>query len=302
MSANSELQGTKLFLPLTYHSLNDHSLFSVYALSQASASRSNFAESDETLTAAQQQYNDSLTGPWTAPSGITNGFQQLSNDTLRSIGAQGVLDAGLVNQSHVEFLYESIYYPAGPSILQSDNPNSTQVYYQPQANLSYFSVTAQSLVALSRGNVTLRGADMFAQPVINPNYYADPTDRAMAIHAFKDLRKLLAHPALSNYTIGPNNGEVCPGFHNVPENATDDAIFSYIAANTVPNWHASGTAQMLPEADGGVVDARLRVYGVEGLRVCDVSIIPRLPDVNTQGPVFMIADRGAQIIQEDHGL
>lgn len=66
---------------------------------------------------------------------------------------------------------------------------------------------------------------MFDHPNINPNYYSDPTDRAIAINAFKDLRKLLAHPAISVFTIGDNNGEVCPGLDKIPEDADDDTIF-----------------------------------------------------------------------------
>jgi choline dehydrogenase-like flavoprotein len=82
-------------------------------------------------------------------------------------------------------------------------------------------------------------------------------------------------------------------------NDDDDAIFEYVKANTIPNWHASGTNRMLPEEDGGVVDARLKMYGVAGLRIVDCSIIPRLPDVNIVGPVYMIAEKGAQMIRED---
>lgn len=79
----------------------------------------------------------------------------------------------------------------------------------------------------------------------------------------------------------------------------EEAIFEYVKASTIPNWHASGTNQMLPLEDGGVVDSRLRVYGVKNLRVIDCSIIPVLPDVNIAASVFMIGEKGAQLIQED---
>jgi len=59
---------------------------------------------------------------------------------------------------------------------------------------------------------------------------------------------------------------------------------------------------MLPQAQGGVVDSRLRVYGVKGLRIVDASIMPVIPDQHTQGVVFMIAEKAAQMIQEDHGF
>ena len=279
------------------------------ALVQTSASTSSMAINDTTREAAEQQFLALGTGEYAAPSGITNAFQQLSNATLQAIGAQAVLDAGLVNQSHVEFLYESVFYPSSPAILPASGASAASgtespatLYYTPQSNLSYISLTASTLVALSRGSFTLKSNSMSDAPNIDPKYYSNATDRAVAINAFHDLRKLLAHPALAQFKVGPNNGEVQPGFTNVPANASDDVIFEYIKANTVPNWHASGTCQMLPQESGGVVDPRLRVYGVQNLRVADVSVFPRLPDVNLQGPVYMVAERAAAIIREDYGL
>jgi choline dehydrogenase len=268
--------------------LNDHNVFSIMARATPDAGSSQSRNSNVTeLIAAQLLYYNEGRGTYTSPSGITNGFQQLSNETLAEIGAQKVADLGYLNRSHVEFLFENIFYPGGPT-----------PFFIPQGDEPYLSVTASSLVALSRGSVTLRGTSMQDLPIIDPNYYSDPTDRAIAIYMFKDLRKILAHPALAKFTVGPNNGEVSPGVENV-SNDDDDAIFDYVKANTIPNWHCSGTAQMLPLEDGGVVDSRLRVYGVDGLRVVDCSIIPVLPDVNIQGPVFMIGEKGAELIKED---
>lgn len=134
---------------------------------------------------------------------------------------------------------------------------------------------------------------------MNVQYYTHPADRAIAIESFKYLRKILAHPELSQYTVGPNHGEVSPGEAIADDD--EDAIFEYVKASTIPNWHASGTLQMLPLEDGGVVDPRLRVYGIDSLRVIDCSIIPVLPDVNIVGPVFMIGEKGAELVREDWG-
>ncbi|KAK7531986.1 GMC oxidoreductase [Phyllosticta citribraziliensis] len=268
--------------------LNDHSVFSIMALSTPEFSTSDMAATYSDLRAAQLEFYSNLTGQYTAPSGITNAFQRLSAEELREIGAEAILDAGLENQSHIEYLYESVFYPNGPT-----------PYYTPKGNETYISLTASSMVALSRGNVTLRSNSMAEFPAINPNYYADPTDAKIAIASFKYLRKILAHPRMSQYTVGPNNGEVSPGPAVADDD--DDAIMAYVRQNTVPNWHASGTNQMLPEAAGGVVDPSLKVYGVDGLRVCDCSIIPVLPDVNIVATVFMIGEKGALLIRRDWG-
>ncbi|RBQ78452.1 hypothetical protein VDGD_05979 [Verticillium dahliae] len=249
-------------------------------------STSQYADFD-LLQAIQEEFYTNGTGVYTAPSGITNGFQRLPEEELRDIGAGAVVDAGLSDQSHIEYLFESIFYPGGPT-----------PFYTPLANESYISLTASSMVALSRGNITLRGTSMSAAPNINPNYYTHDADRAIAIQAFKYLRKILAHPELAKFTYGPDNGEVSPGA--AVSSDDDDAIFEYVKANTIPNWHASGTARMRREDDGGVVDARLKPYGIDGLRIVDCSIIPVLPDVNIVGPVFMIGEKGAQLIREDY--
>jgi choline dehydrogenase-like flavoprotein len=136
-------------------------------------------------------------------------------------------------------------------------------------------------------------------PVINPNYYTHPADRAVVIESFRHMHAILNHLALQAYTIGPFGGEVSPG----PALADDDegGIFAYVWQNTIPNWHASGTVQVLPLEDGGVVDARLRVYGIDGLRVVDCSVLPVLPDVHIVGPVFMVGEKGSDLIREHWG-
>ncbi|KAF2120114.1 glucose-methanol-choline oxidoreductase-like protein [Lophiotrema nucula] len=270
--------------------LNDHSVFSIMARTYPNASTTTMSSSPDSLQIAQADFYDNLTGPYTAPSGITNGFQELSNDELQSIGAQAVIDAGYTgNRSHIEYLFESVWYPWIPT-----------PFYAPQPNESYISVTASSMVQLSRGNVMLRTNSMSDHPLINPNYYAHEADAAIGIASFRYLRKILRHPELAQYTIGANAGEVSPGVENVADD-DDEAILAYIKANTIPNWHASGTNQMLPVEDGGVVDPRLRVYGVEGLRVVDCSVMPVLPDVNILAAVYMVAEKGSEMIREDWG-
>jgi hypothetical protein len=138
--------------------MNDHSVFSIMAISTPEASTSTINNDIKKLSAAQAEFYANDSGTYTAPSGITNGFQQLSNETLQAIGAQAVIDAGLTNRSHIEFLYESIFYPGGPT-----------PFYTPLGNESYISLTASSLVALSRGNLTIRSGSMADAPIINPS-------------------------------------------------------------------------------------------------------------------------------------
>lgn len=128
------------------------------ALSTPEFSTTDMAATYQSLRAAQDEFYTNATGEYTAPSGITNAFQKLSADELQAIGAGDVVAAGLANQSHIEYLFESVFYPSGPT-----------PYYTPRGNETYISLTASSMVALSRGNVTLRSNSMAETPKINPN-------------------------------------------------------------------------------------------------------------------------------------
>lgn len=95
---------------------------------------------------------------WSAPSGCTNGFQEISNQHLESFGAGDIVKQGLTHQAHNEILYESVYYP-----------QSFTRYGQPETNTSYISVTVSNLAALSKGSVKIGSNFALSDPVIDPN-------------------------------------------------------------------------------------------------------------------------------------
>lgn len=269
--------------------LQDHCYFSVIARVHQNASASQLYNRIDLLQAAQKQYTDSNTGPLTTPIGPTYGFQQIPEGDLRKLDAAQALE-NRTNQAHIEYLWENIYYPSEPSMVLSQ--------YPPNSNESFMSVTAALVAPVSRGNVSIQSNTIGDAPVINVNYMESEIDQKIALYAFRNLRTILSQPELANYTIGPNFGEVAPG-----ASITDDeTLLTYIKSTLLPVWHASGTARMLPESDGGVVDTRLRVYGVLGLRIVDASIIPLIPDQHIQGAVYMIAEKAADMIKEDYGL
>ncbi|KAM0081073.1 hypothetical protein ACKRZS_006773 [Fusarium odoratissimum] len=268
----------------------DHNLYSISATVVPEASTHQLMFNSTAVEASQEEYYTTGKGVNTAPGGVTNGFQELSGKKLQKICAEAVIDAGLANRSTVELLLESFFHP-----------NSPGPTYEPSSDQSYISISVSSMVALSKGNITLQSSGMSDTPIINPNYYTHPADRAIAINAFRDARKILDHSAFANLTVGPNHGEAAPGSINIASD-DDEAIFDYTKVTTVPNWHASGTNRMLPLEDGGVVHSRLRVYGVQGLRVIDSSIMPTVLDVNIAGPVYVLGEHGATMIKKDRGI
>ena len=145
----------------------------------------------------------------------------------------------------------------------------------------------------SRGTVRLASADPAAAPLLDPNYWSDPHDRKMSIEGLKLAREIMQQPALKPYVLA----ERLPG----PDVNTDEELFRYGCANAKTDHHPVGTCRMGND-DMAVVDLDLRVRGVENLRVCDSSIMPRVPSSNTNAPTIMVGEKGADIIRGRHPL
>ncbi len=158
------------------------------------------------------------------------------------------------------------------------------------AKLKNAGVTLNSayLHPCSRGTVRLASADPAAAPLIDPNYWEDPHDRAMSIEGLKIAREIMSQAALKPYVLA----ERLPGPHAV----TDEDLFEYGCANAKTDHHPVGTCRMGTGADA-VVDLQLKVRGLEGLRVCDSSVMPRVPSCNTNAPTIMVGEKGSDMIR-----
>ena len=142
----------------------------------------------------------------------------------------------------------------------------------------------------STGHVRARSTDPFVDPVIQPNYLADPGDRRVTLGGLRLIRRLLATPELAPFV----DRETLPG----PEVSTDDELLDFARANGSTCYHLIGTARMGPATDpGAVVGDTLLVHGMEGLRVVDASVMPAMPSANTYATTLMIAERGADLIR-----
>ncbi|MBL8594103.1 MAG: GMC family oxidoreductase, partial [Devosia sp.] len=145
----------------------------------------------------------------------------------------------------------------------------------------------------ARGTVRLRSADPAAQPLVDCNFFGDPEDLRLTLASMRHARRLLeTEPFLSKI-----KEEILPG-----KDVTDLAGMTRFAQETVKtNYHPSGSLKMGRDDDPmAVVDARLRVRGVEGLRVIDCSIIPAIPSANTNAAAMAIGSKAATLIAEDY--
>ncbi len=155
---------------------------------------------------------------------------------------------------------------------------------------SAFTMSPVHLRPEGRGTVGIKSADPAEPPAIRFNFLASDYDFQALIYGTRLSRKIAAQPALQPF-IGE---EVIPG----PAVQSDAEITEEIRVRGVSNLHPVGTCRMGHEADA-VVDPRLRVHGIAGLRVADASIMPQVPGGNTNAPSIMIGERCAAMILED---
>ncbi|MEW6634813.1 MAG: GMC family oxidoreductase N-terminal domain-containing protein [Pseudomonadota bacterium] len=139
----------------------------------------------------------------------------------------------------------------------------------------------------SRGTVRLKSADPADHPLIDPNYWSDPYDRDMSIKGLRLAREIMRQKALQPYVLR----EVLPG----PNLQSDDDFFDYACRSSKTDHHPVGTCRMGHDAMA-VVTPDLRLRGIEGLRVCDASVMPRVPSSNTNAPTIMVGEKGADLI------
>ncbi len=173
-------------------------------------------------------------------------------------------------------------------------PLSLDKFGDPLHDFAAFTTSVANLRPTSRGNVRLRSSDPGDKPAIQPNYLATPKDRQVAADSIRVARRILAQPSLQQF----KPVEVLPG----SQVRDDDEGSLEKAAGDIGTtiFHPVGTAKMGRSGDRmAVVDERLRLIGLENVRVIDASVMPTITSGNTNSPTMMIAEKGAMMICED---
>jgi choline dehydrogenase len=181
-----------------------------------------------------------------------------------------------VNDLQITFMPAS--YKEGVQSTLDDRPGMTVAAWQQRPD--------------SLGTVLARSADPFEKPIIDANYLGEESDRRVLLAGMKLARKLLRTAPMAPYF----EGELYPG----DAVQSDEELLAVARERGTTVFHMMGTCRMGPDNDRtAVVDDRLRVKGVEGLRVIDASIMPSMPSANTNAATLMIAEKGAALVRED---
>ncbi|HSZ95746.1 MAG TPA: choline dehydrogenase [Bradyrhizobium sp.] len=179
---------------------------------------------------------------------------------------------------------------ATPDIQIHFLPFSTDKMGEKLHPFSGFTASVCQLRPESRGSLRIKSADPAAPPEIRINYLASDVDRATNVEGLKILRRILHAQALAPYVVE----EVDPG----DKITSDEALLAYCRARGTTIYHPTSTCRMGNDPLA-VVDQRLRVRGIDGLRVIDASVMPDLVSGNTNAPVIMIAEKASDLILQD---
>ena len=179
-----------------------------------------------------------------------------------------------------------------PDIEYHVQPLSLDRFGEPLHRFNAFTASACHLRPTSRGSIHIESPDPLAAPMIAPNYLSTDYDRHIAANALRLTRRIVQAPALARYV--PE--EILPG----PQYQTEEELVRAAGEVGTTIFHPVGTCRMGTADDPGtVVDTRLRVLGVAGLRVVDASVMPTITSGNTNSPTLMIAERASDMIRAD---
>ncbi|XP_033207052.1 glucose dehydrogenase [FAD, quinone] [Belonocnema kinseyi] len=235
---------------------------------------------------------------------VVNGRGPMS--TLGGVEAYAFVNTKYANKSG---LFPDIQFHMAPASISSDAGVQVrkvlgitdEVYntvFRPISNRDAWTIMPLLLRPRSRGTIRLRSSNPFQNPVINANYFDDPFDIATLVEGAKIAMRVSEAEVFKQFGSRVHRIKL-PGCRHLKFGS--DAYWEcHIRHISMTIYHPVGTAKMGPPSDPeAVVDSRLRIYGVSGLRVIDASIMPTICSGNTNAPVIMIGEKGADLIKSD---
>ncbi|KAL6708588.1 hypothetical protein ACN47E_002569 [Coniothyrium glycines] len=281
---------TVVDLPAVGHNLHDHVLVSVVNTVNTTLPVSSLLTSNATYAAeARQLYDSARQGPLTSPTGDFLLFLPVSTYTNAT--------AAILSEATSSGAAASLPSSVPAAVAAGYAKQFASLNAKLTANDSAFLeiIWADGVVVLglqhpySRGSVKAASNSIFDAPVADAGFLRNPVDVTLLREAVRFARKLVAAQGIAE--LQPF--EIVPG-----ANVTADAdIDAYIRGSAATLYHPAGTAKMGPKEEGGVVDGELKVYGVQGLRVVDASVMPLLPASHTMTTVYAVAEKAADIIK-----
>ncbi|PPQ76837.1 hypothetical protein CVT26_002295 [Gymnopilus dilepis] len=264
--------------PSVGENLSDHTLLpNIFTVADQASTLDNFLRDQTDVNDAVQQWVQNKTGPFANNVVNTFGFSRLPSNA--AIFKTTRDPAPGPNSPHWELILSNFWF--NPGIAQPATGN-------------YMTMVAVLIRPTSRGTVKLASNNPYDKPLIDPKYLTTDFDVFVKREAVKSIMEFAQAPAWKGYITGR--------FGNFASAQTDDQIDAYVRSLTTTIFHPFGTAAMSPaNSKTGVTNPDLTVKGTVGLRIVDASVVPFVPSSHTQGPVYLLAERAADIIKAaDH--
>ncbi|KAL9022352.1 MAG: hypothetical protein Q9185_000467 [Variospora sp. 1 TL-2023] len=268
----------------------------------------------QVIQGATEAYQTSRQGPLTA------GFHSVASlPVVEFLTEEGQAELGKLLEQYVQLPFTtpaaeppslSTQYTILRSLLESPSEGSiiigmgaSQMHFDKSLQKDIYAITEPEnyvsfLVALaqpfSRGSVHTTSASISDAPEIDPRYLSHPLDIEILARHMQYIPKIAATEPLAS--LLKSEGRRLPDGIDL---GSLDSAKEYCKRNIITNNHPCGTCAMIPLEDGGVVDSRLRVHGVKGLRVVDASVFPMIPRGNIQSSVYAVAEKASDLIMED---
>jgi choline dehydrogenase len=202
-------------------------------------------------------------------------------------------ESGAFLKSHADLMAPDIQYHFMPALEKTANLYFPNPFKREAVEANHgFTVRVGPVNPTSRGFITLRSSNPGDAPVIQPNYLSSNFDKKIMVSAIRMLRNVVKQPAFDAYR-GP---ELAPG----KDIDSDNDLLTWLRETAMTTFHPVGTCKMGIGPDA-VVDARLKVHGIEGLRVADASIMPIISSGNTHAPAVMIGEKLVEFINAESG-
>lgn len=269
-------------LPAVGRNLNDRLLLELVSVTKPGCyNRTSRIVDPDTLATARTQYQKDKTGDL-AGYYLPQMIGYFKSPAILKTKEFGTLDPDIQTllQHETKPHYEVISHNPSPSI---------------KAPEEYIAI----VVAIEgthggHGSVTLKSSDPADPPLIDPTFLTHPFDERLALHAVKEALELISDPDLMKDTLrlgaGPEGGF----------DATDEQIMAYVRQKAISMWHTCGTVRMGKSGDQAGVDKDCKVFGLEGLRVADLSVVPLLPSAHTQACGYLIGVTAAEKMVKEY--
>ncbi|KAF2732239.1 alcohol oxidase [Polyplosphaeria fusca] len=194
-------------------------------------------------------------------------------------------------------MQERLHKPTVPAMeiashsITQHTPNSF-LGFTATEETTYFGAIGLVMNPQSRGTVTLRTPNPRDAPIIDPKFLTHPFDRRVQIEAVREMMRIMSAPVYASRTLQKLG----------PRDDSDESIWEHIKGNLQSSWHMSGTACMGRNPGEAVVDSRFRVFGLEHLRVVDLSVCPFVINAHTQSVAYIVGEIAADTLAEEHRL